>query len=158
MISGRGIAIAERHNIALSMQPNFIGQWGQKGGMYERRLGKGRTSLMNPFRKIADAGVTLTFGSDCMPLDPLYGIRSAVDAPYACQRLKPIEALRAYTQSGALLSNESNIKGKISKGMLADLVVLSHDPIKSLSRTKVDATVVDGTVVWERVKIKKRKL
>ena len=157
MISGRGIAIAERHNIALSMQPNFIGQWGQKGGMYERRLGKGRTSLMNPFRKIADAGVTLTFGSDCMPLDPLYGIRSAVDAPYACQRLKPIEALMAYTRAGAALSGESGIKGKISKGMLADLVVLSHDPLKNLSRTKVDATIVDGTVVWERMKVKKRK-
>jgi predicted amidohydrolase YtcJ len=158
MISDEDLEKVKVHRIALSMQPNFIGQWGQKGGMYEVRLGKERASRMNPFRKIVDAGVTLAFGSDCMPLDPLYGIRSAVDAPYACQRLRPIEALRAYTRAGAALSGESNIKGTISKGKLADLVVLSHNPIRELAKARVDATVVDGKVVWERAKIKKRKV
>jgi predicted amidohydrolase YtcJ len=158
MISDEGIAIARERGIALSMQPNFIGQWGQKGGMYEKRLGMKRTSIMNPFRKIIDAGVKLTFGSDCMPLDPLYGIRSAVDAPFACQRLKPIEALRAYTAAGAILSNEPKIKGRISRGMFADLAVLSHDPLKNLDKARVDATIVDGSIAWERIKVKKREV
>lgn len=157
MISSEDIEKVKAHKIALSMQPNFIGQWGQRGGMYEKRLGKKRTSIMNPFRKIIDAGVKLTFGSDCMPLDPLYGIRSAVDAPFACQRLKPIEALRAYTRAGAALSGESDMKGRISKGTLADLAVLSHDPLKNLDKAMVDATVVDGKAAWERKRIKIRR-
>lgn len=158
MISSENIRLAMENEVVLSMQPNFIGQWGQKGGMYEQRLGKKRASLMNPLRKIMESGVTLVFGSDCMPIDPLYGIRSTVNAPYASQRLKPIEALRIYTTAGAALSGESHLKGTISKGKLADLVILSHNPIKDLANAKVDATIINGQIVWTREHLKKRRV
>jgi len=113
---------------------------------------------MNPLRKIMGSGVTLVFGSDCMPIDPLYGIRSTVNAPYICQRLKPIEALRIYTTAGAARSGESHLKGTISKGKLADLVILSHNPIKDLADAKVDATLINGQIVWTRQHLKKRRV
>jgi hypothetical protein len=63
-----------------------------------------------------------------------------------------LEAVKAYTINGAYASFEEKIKGKISKNMLADLVVLSNDLIKckesDILKTKVLYTIVGGKVVY----------
>ena len=67
-----------------------------------------------------------------------------------------LQAIRAYTLSGAYASFEEGIKGSIEVGKLADLVVLSRDILKispeKILETKVDLTMVDGNVVYERRK------
>ena len=64
-----------------------------------------------------------------------------------------LQAIRAYTLSGAYASFEEGIKGSIEVGKLADLVVLSRDILKispeKILETKVDLTLVDGNVVYE---------
>ena len=67
-----------------------------------------------------------------------------------------MQAIRAYTLSGAYASFEEGIKGSIEAGKLADLVVLSGDilqvsPNKILG-LQVDLTMVDGSVVYQREK------
>ena len=65
------------------------------------------------------------------------------------------EALRMFTINGAFASFEENLKGTITPGKLADLVILSADPraiparglLPSLS---IDMTVIDGQVAYER--------
>jgi hypothetical protein len=63
------------------------------------------------------------------------------------------EALRAYTQGSAYASFQENVKGTISEGMLADVVVLSEDlfriPLEKIQDARVDITIVGGRVVYE---------
>lgn len=144
-----------RLRIIASMQPNFVGEWGGTNGMYYSRLGEGRAVRNNPFREILDSKVKLVFGSDCMPFSPLYGIISAVNAPHAAQRISVEEAVAAYTRDAAYASFEEGLKGTVTPGKHADLVVLSSDPFRdpeSLRSTTVLKTVVGGDVVYERTK------
>jgi len=142
----------KKMKIIASMQPNFIGQWGLAGGMYDHRLGRQRTTLMNPLSTITKEGVTLVFGSDCMPFNPLYGIHWAVNAPYPVQQISPEEAFKAYTISGAYASFEEDKKGTIETGKLADLVILDGDPFAdpgAILDMLVEMTILDGEVVYE---------
>lgn len=142
-----------RMGLIASMQPNFIGEWGGTDGMYLSRLGPKRTAANNPFRQVLKARVKLVFGSDCMPLSPIYGIHSAVNAPHASQKISVPEAIAAYTRDAAYVSFEESSKGTLTEGKMADLVVLSHDPFENVEKIrsiKVMKTVVGGEVLYER--------
>ena len=139
--------------IIASMQPNFVGQWGLAGGMYDHRLGRERTTRMNPFASVIKNGVPLVFGSDCMPFDPLYGIHSAVNAPYPLQRISPEQALKAYTIGGAYASFEEDKKGTLEAGKQADLIMLDGDPFNeptAINDMSVEMTIFDGAIVYEK--------
>ncbi|WP_050033336.1 amidohydrolase family protein [Halorubrum halophilum] len=86
--------------IVASMQPNFL-QWAGEGGIYETVLGDEARGANNRFRSVCDAGVSLAFGSDTMPIGPLHGIHHAVNAPHDAQRLSVDEAIAAYTRDAA---------------------------------------------------------
>ncbi|MBN1859305.1 amidohydrolase [Candidatus Bipolaricaulota bacterium] len=137
----------------LCVQPNFIGQWSGPGSLYVARLGEARDRRSNPLRAILVAGIGLGFGSDGMPMSPLYGIRSTLQAPYREQRLSFEEAVDAYTRGGAALSHEERVKGTLAVGMFADLVVLSATETataESMDDLEVDATFLNGELVYER--------
>nr|MDO8099726.1 amidohydrolase [Candidatus Njordarchaeota archaeon] len=132
-----------------SMQPNFIGEWGLPGDMYEKRLGRHWVEKNNPYRKILNEGAVIAFGSDCMPFSPLYGIHWAVNAPMESQRISVHEAIKCYTKNAAYASFEEKTKGSIEEGKLADMVVLSENPYENPSRIKdikVVMTIQDGKI------------
>jgi predicted amidohydrolase YtcJ len=58
-----------------------------------------------------------------------------------------------YTANAAYASSEEDIKGSIVEGELADLVVLSADPLRSppegLKDIRVEMTIINGKIVWE---------
>jgi predicted amidohydrolase YtcJ len=64
------------------------------------------------------------------------------------------EALRGYTLDGAYAAFEEDIKGSITPGKLADLVVLSADimtvPEEEILAARVDLTIVGGQVRYQR--------
>jgi len=108
---------------------------------------------------VLQARVKLVFGSDCMPFSPIYGIHSAVSAPYPAQKMSAVDAFSAYTKDAAFASFEEDLKGTISVGKHADLVVLSGDPFESpgdIGSMVVLRTVVGGEVVYEKSDEKKR--
>ncbi|MFQ6013514.1 MAG: amidohydrolase [Thermoplasmata archaeon] len=149
---GEDLKEARRLGLVASMQPNFVGQWSRPGGLYEDRLGPDRLRRNNPFRRILEEGIPLAFGSDNMPLSPLYGIHWAVNAPFADQRLSVEEALRAYTRGSAYASGEEDRKGSLDPGKLGDLVVLEKDPRErptAIQDIPVYATILDGRVVYQ---------
>jgi len=140
-------------HLHISMQPNFVGNWSGGGKMYIDRLGEERDRQVDPHHLVLDAGLPLAFGSDCMPMSPLYGLHWAVNAPHRNQRVSVKEAVGCYTENGATLSFEEGFKGKLDPGMLADLVVLNQDPRQvpeTLADLKVDLTIVGGELVYER--------
>jgi predicted amidohydrolase YtcJ len=148
----------QKAKIIASMQPNFVGEWGGINGMYHARLGSERALRNNPFREVLSSKVKMVFGSDCMPFSPLYGIISAVNAPYESQRLTAEEAIAAYTRDAAYSSFEERLKGTIAEGKLADFVVLSADPIvdpETLKSLTVVKTILGGDVVYDRAKRKR---
>lgn len=140
-------------NLVASMQPNFAGAWSGPGKMYEKSLGGERDRRIDPHHAVIRAGVPLIFGSDCMPFSPLYGVHWAVNAPHPDQRLTVKEAIAAYTEQGAHSSFEEGVKGELSPGKLADIIVLTRDPdhcSNEISTIKVDLTCIGGKIVYQR--------
>ncbi len=135
-----------------SVQPNFL-KWAREDGLYEARLGD-RAARTNRYADLLAAGVPLAFGSDCMPLDPLFGVEQAVTAPAAGQRLTVTAALRAYTRGGAYAAGEEDDLGTVEPGKRADLTVLADSPWEvpedAIAGIDVRRTVVDGEIVYAR--------
>ena len=149
--------------VIASMQPYHAaddGRWAEK------RIGPERIKTTYAFRSLLDAGATLAFGSDwtVAPIDPLLGIAAAVrretidgtnpDGWVPEERISLDETLRAYTEGSARAGFKEDRLGRVAVGMLADLAVLDRDLFatdsKLLSGVRVDMTVVDGRVVFER--------
>lgn len=149
--------------VIASMQPYHCiddGRWA------EAKIGRERARWTYAFRSLLDAGATLTFGSDwtVAPLNPLLGIYAAVtrrtldgknpNGWIPEQKITVEEALRCYTVNNAYAMFRDGEIGKIAPGMLADIAVLSDDiftmPPEKIEGAKVDITIFDGKVVFER--------
>ncbi|TNF70946.1 MAG: amidohydrolase [Acidobacteria bacterium] len=135
----------------------------------EERIGE-RARWAYAFETLADAGVLLSFGSDWpgtnaswYPANPMLGIYAAVtrqtlDGEPAAgwfpeERVDVKTALEAYTVNTAWAAGEEEIKGSLTPGKLADLVILDRDlfsiPPAQLKEVRVLMTVIDGEVVYE---------
>ncbi|NHX36973.1 MULTISPECIES: amidohydrolase [Halolamina] len=137
-------------DVVASVQPNFL-KWAKDGGLYESRLGPRRAET-NRYALLDGAGAPLTFGSDCMPLDPLLGIHHAVTTDVDAQRLSVTEALRAYTLGAAYAGFDEERLGTVEPGKLADFTVLERSPwehAEEIREIDVAMTVVDGEVVHD---------
>ncbi|NHJ04937.1 MAG: amidohydrolase [Candidatus Heimdallarchaeota archaeon] len=138
--------------LILSMQPNFPGRWGKPGQLYEQCLGPERYKLLNPFRKINASKTKVCFGSDNMPMSPIFGIFSVASHPIEGIKISAKEALYYFTLGAAYSSFEEDIKGSIEPGKLADFVVLDKDilkiPPEEINDTKVLMTIVNGEIVF----------
>ncbi|WP_459193022.1 amidohydrolase [Halosimplex sp. J119] len=140
-------------DVVASMQPNFL-KWAREDGLYAERLGDERRLASNRFADLLESGAALAFGSDCMPIDPLYGVQQAVTAPDDRQRLSVTDALRAYTSGAAYAGFDEDRLGTVEPGKLADLVVLDRSPWEvdpgEIADIDVRATLVGGEVVFDR--------
>ncbi len=117
------------------------------------------------WRSIAEAGGVLAFGTDCPveELDPLAGLYAAVTRQradgtpgggwYPEEKLTLDQALYAYTSGSAQACGQAAVRGSLTPGKLADLVVLSRDiysgPPEVLHDTRIEMTIVGGRVVFE---------
>jgi predicted amidohydrolase YtcJ len=151
-----------RDRVIVSMQPYHAiddGRWAVK------RIGKERAKATYAFRSLLDSGATLAFGTDwtVAPLNPLLSIYAAVtrrtldnknpNGWVPEQKITVEEAVRAYTTGSAYAEFQENVKGSITPGKLADLVLLSSDIFKidprEIERVKVLMTIMDGVIVFE---------
>ncbi|MDY6817113.1 MAG: amidohydrolase [Halobacteriales archaeon] len=137
--------------VVASMQPNFL-KWAQPQGLYQDRIGTDRRERTNRYPAFRDAGARIAFGSDIMPLDPLYGVHRTVNAPVAAQQLSVTEALRAYTLGSAHAGFDEDRLGTVEIGKEADFAVLDRSPWEhddAIDAIDVVMTVVDGDVVYD---------
>jgi predicted amidohydrolase YtcJ len=122
-----------------------------------RAVGPERHAWLYRQRSLLDAGLELPGSSDrpVVAGAPLLGIhdmvnrRTASGAPFNVgEAITVAEALRAYTSGSAFSSRAEHLKGSITPGKLADLVVLSRDPTvvspEEIAGIAVLATYVDG--------------
>ena len=116
-----------------------------------------RLTAAYAFRSLHESGAVVANGSDAPieELDPLAGLRAAVlrtiDGRPGWrmeEALTAEEALHATTVEPAWLAGDERTRGKLVPGYLADLVVLSRDPVdcppEELKSVQVVATMVGG--------------
>lgn len=138
-------------NVVASVQPQFI----ISDSWVRNRLGESRARWTYALRSILKEGINVIGGSDSPiePVSPLSGIFAAVTQDeFPQERLTVYQALRLYTLAGAYASFEEDVKGSIEIGKMADLVVLSENPLEvspnQIENIKTLMTVVDGKIVY----------
>ncbi len=149
VIAERDIERIVRLGVPLVMQPNFVRNWGGAGGLYERRLGRARWERNNPFATLERAGARVVFSSDGMPAGPLFGLKGATNHAVERERVGAVDAFRRYTIAAASMWKGSERARGIDAGEVADLVVLSANPILAdTDRLHVEATFVGGAEMF----------
>jgi hypothetical protein len=141
-------------------QPSFIYYLGDS---YLANFAPAQLALSYPGRAWFDRGIVAAGSSDVpvVSCDPFVNLRSAVTRlTQDGERMGPEqgvsidEAIRMFTLHGAYASFEEDLKGSISEGKLADLVVLDRDPRRvpheELHTLRAELTVLDGEIVSER--------
>jgi predicted amidohydrolase YtcJ len=128
------------------------------------RLGDERAkSTSQPWRDLFNTGAIVTNGTDA-PVESL----SAIESYYASvsrmmnngEKFYPEhvmtreEALQTYTINNAIAAFEEDIKGTLTPGKYADIVVLSQD-LLTVEEQKIPETTVDITIVGGEIKYKR---
>ncbi|MFC2068268.1 amidohydrolase [Chloroflexota bacterium] len=140
-------------------QPSFIYYSGDR---YLATVLASQQQLLYRIKSLSDSGLIVAGSSDSPVVshNPLVGIYAAVtrrtDSGHQLLSEECImaeQALEMYTINAAYASGEENIKGSITPGKLADIVVLSDNPLNvSQERIKdimVEMTIIGGKVAWE---------
>jgi predicted amidohydrolase YtcJ len=163
ILSDEEIPRFARLGVIASMQPTHATSdmpWAEK------RLGAGRLSGAYAWRRLLEAGARLACGSD-FPVEsenPMLGLYAAVTRQdlegdpdggwFPGQRLGREEALACFTRDAAYAAFEEDRRGAIAPGMLADLTVLSQDPMavpaREIPGITAGMTIVGGRVAYER--------
>jgi predicted amidohydrolase YtcJ len=156
---------AGRLGVVHSAQPPILGVLGEACTLDP--WGEARSQYAFPIRSLTDRGVICSGGSD-MPIvtsNPMVGIDNLVNRrlhPETSdgrvlnpnERLSVLDAIRVYTFNGAYAQFAENGRGSIEERKLADLAVLETNlmttPEDEIRDVRVDMTVVNGSVVYER--------
>ena len=149
-----------RLGLCLSFFPGRVYYWGDRHR--DIFLGPERAARIDPMRSALDRGIPITLHHDSpvTPPDILTVVWAAVNRATSGgqelgpdQRLTPREALRAVTIDAARQLFEEDLKGSIEVGKLADLVVLSANPLTvepmAIRNIVVDETVKEGETIYE---------
>jgi len=126
------------------------------------RLGQRRAKYgAYAWRSLLDAGAMVINGTDAPvePISPIYSFHASVtrELPngvsfFPEQRMTREEALRSYTRDTAYAAFEEDLKGTLSPGKLADMVVLSRDILTAaddeILGTNILYTIVGGRVLY----------
>jgi predicted amidohydrolase YtcJ len=129
-----------------------------------KRLGEERAETgAYMWRSLIDSGAVVTNGTDVPveDIDPIPSYYASVARVcfdgtifYPGQAMTRAEALASYTINNAYASFEEDLKGSLTPGKLADIVVLSQDiltiPDEEITNTRVDYTIVGGEVRYQR--------
>ena len=114
------------------------------------------------YRTLLDAGVPVCAGSDFPPgpFAPLMGLQGMVTRKGwngeiwgPSQKITVMEGLKVLTTNGAYASFEEDLKGTLSVGKLADMVLLDGDPTtidpEKIKDIRVQQTLVGGQVSYK---------
>ena len=136
----------------------------RNGKNLARFYGPKREKFLGALKSMMEAGVVCSLHSDA-PSGPVgfemidgavnrYDLRQG----YQCdmtQAVTVLQAIRCCTYNAAYQSYEEKIKGSIEVGKLADLIICDRDILAmdthELHNVKVDLTMIDGKVEYQRV-------
>ena len=131
------------------------------GDVHVKNLGEARASSLSPMKTARAKGLRPSNHTDAAvtPPDPLFTIWTAVNRTSRtgqvigpAERVTPLEALKATTIDAAYQYFEESTKGTIEVGKLADLVILSDNPLTvppaRIAEIRVLETIKEGKTVY----------
>ena len=148
------------HGLTPSFFPIHVYFWGDRHR--DLFLGPQRAARIDPARSALDRKIKMTLHHDA----PIAGIEmlkvvwAAVNRVTTGgqllgpeERITPFEALRAITSDAAWQNFEEDRKGTLENGKLADLVILSDDPLSvdpmAIKDIRVLQTIKEGETVYK---------
>ena len=144
--------------ITVVTQPAFIHSSGDR---YLKTVSRDQRAHLYAIGSMIGCGLRVGFSSDCPISDanPIAGIQAAVtrmteegNVLLPQERVSVSDALLAYTHGAAAANFEDGIKGSITRGKLADLVMLSDDPLTvepgGIKNIRTVMTMLGGRMVW----------
>lgn len=143
-----------------SMFPMHTFYWGD---WYTKIIGPEKGAQISPMRSILNTGLHATSHTDAPVALPnlMQVVWATVNRTSRSgkiigegERVTPYEAMKMITIWGAEQFGEADSKGSIKEGKLADLVVLSDNPVtmdpSKLNQVQVLETIKEGKTVWVR--------
>ena len=112
------------------------------------------------WQDIRNTGVKVIFSTDwpVIPVDVMPNVKSAVapkrlPSPWRDQAQTLHDTLESYTAGNAWVEFNESSKGQLKAGMMADIVVMSHDldamDPDELDKARAQVTISDGRITWE---------
>jgi len=127
-----------------------------------KNRGEEQTAYLSPMRDAIDMGLHPTNHTDFVvaPLDQMFVMWSAVNRISRGgavigpdQRVTPLEALEAITINAARQYDEEVFKGSLEPGKIADLVILSDNPLTvdpmSIKDIQIVETITEGKTIYK---------
>jgi predicted amidohydrolase YtcJ len=146
--------------IVPSMFPMHTFYWGD---WYKQIVGPEQAARISPMRSILNTGLHATSHTDAPVALPnlMQVVWATVNRTSRSgtvigpdERVTPYEAMKMITLWGAEQFGEQATKGSIKEGKLADLVVLSDNPLTvdpaKINQIQVLETIKEGKTVWVR--------
>jgi len=143
-----------------SMFPMHTFYWGD---WYKQIVGPDQAARISPMRSILNTGLHATSHTDAPVALPnlMQVVWATVNRTSRSgtvigpdERVTPYEAMKMITLWGAEQFGEQATKGSIKEGKLADLVVLSDNPLTvdpaTINQIQVLETIKEGKTVWAR--------
>jgi hypothetical protein len=154
-------------NVIPSMYTMHTFYWGD---WYKKIIGEKEAQLICPAKTFIDKGFNLTVHTDAPVALP--NQMTIVDASVnrtsrsgtvmgPDERITPYQAMQAITINSAYQSFEEKQKGSLKVGKIADLVVLSENPLKvdtkKIKYIEVLETIKDGKTIYTKSNKKDKK-
>lgn len=150
--------------VKYNMQPSFFTNhayfWGD---VHVENLGKERANFLSPMASAIKLGLKPTNHSDATvtPIDPIFTIWSAVNRVSRsgaiigeAERVSPYQAIKAITANAAYEFFDENLKGTLTKGKLADFVILDKNPLTvkpmEIKNIRIMETIKEGKSIFIR--------
>ncbi len=159
-LSPRDIERIARMGIAVTTHTNrYVFK---EGHLLQQKLPPGRHGEIAPIGDLLRAGVNVALATDNVPVSLFWPIWQTVSRMnrYTNERIAPQQALsreqalRCATRNGAYLTFDEERKGSLEPGKLADLAVLTDDPLcveeAAIRDIASVMTMVGGKIVFER--------
>ncbi len=154
-------ALTRARELGVVAVPTASFMWGSR----PRRADSPSENIRYPFAKLLEMGFRPpgnadSAGTQTFSINPLFSLTREVlrtnrdgEPIDPEQAISPLDAIRMHTIWAARAGFEDEIKGSIEPGKLADLVVLTEDPLTAperLMEMRVEVTIIDGVVRYRR--------
>ena len=133
------------------------------GDWYKKIIGPERAQLICPAKSLIDEGFKITIHTDAPVALPnlmqivwasVNRVSRSGDVMGPDERITPYQAMQAITIWSAWQHFEEDKKGSIKEGKLADLVILSDNPLKidpmKINNISVEATIKEGKMIYKK--------